>query len=87
MLLFMYKKNLFIRFLYEFNFVDMYIVNMYIVLRKSAVPHFAWIISFLDRDKDVFNKILERQNPRNYSPLTQKKILTFKMFRLLSDAE
>ena len=71
MLLFMYKKNLFIRFFYEFNFVDMYIVNFcHLVLRKSAVSHSAWIISFLDQDKVVFNNDLDRQNPCNYSPLT-----------------
>ena len=71
----MYKKNLFVRFLYEFNFVDMYSVNFCrLVVRKSAIPHSVKVISFLDWDKDVFNKVLERQNPCNYSPLTKKNI-------------
>ena len=67
---FICKKNLFVKVLYEFNFVDIYsVIFCRLVLRKSAVSHSALEISFLDGDKDVFNKILEGQNNCNYSPL------------------
>ena len=63
------------------------------ILRKKAVSHsVSSVISFLNRSKNVFNKILQRQNSWNIAPLTLTIIiiiifLTLKKFRLLSGTE